>query len=86
MIFVFMLLLLAFAPVSAQMDIPTPEPTKEIHEFGFWEYITNSTGLTITAYHGNEKKQLAHKIFAAMKRYGIPMSAIGPNNPLRNYI
>jgi hypothetical protein len=37
-------------------------------------------------YHGNEKKELAAKIIAAMKRYGIPMSAIGPNNPLRNYI
>ena len=37
-------------------------------------------------YHGNEKKELAKKILAAMKKYDIPMSAIGPNNPLRNYI
>ena len=37
-------------------------------------------------YHGNEKKELADKIFNAMKKYGISMDYIGKNNPLRNYL
>lgn len=38
--------------------------------------------------HCDKKSQpgLAKKIFAAMRKYDIPMSAIGPKNQLRNYI
>jgi ribosomal protein L37AE/L43A len=34
----------------------------------------------------SHRAELAKKIFAAMKKYKIPMSAIGPKNKLRDYI
>ncbi len=78
----FIILLLLFtAPVSAQVptatqQLPTPteEPTKMVHESGYWEYVTNATGLTISAYHGNEKAiEIPDEI------YGIPVTALADN-------
>ncbi|MBR6089754.1 MAG: leucine-rich repeat domain-containing protein [Anaerolineaceae bacterium] len=50
------------------------EGSRETHEFGQWEYTTNRTGLTITAYHGNEKQiDIPHEI------QGIKVTALGDN-------
>ena len=76
--FVLLLLLFVFASVSAQTPTPSPtptvEPTKEIHEFEYWDYITNVTGLTITAYHGNEKN-----ITFPESIFGIRVTALASN-------
>ena len=78
-LFILFFLLLS-APVSAQYptatQLPTPtlEPTKEIHEYGNWEYVTNVTGLTVTAYHGNEKYvEIPDEV------YGIRVTALAEN-------
>ena len=43
------LLILCTVPVYGQSAL------RDVHEFGDWEYVTNGTGLTITAYRGNGK-------------------------------
>ena len=66
-VFAFLLLLIAF-PVCGQSVM------RETHEFGDWDYVTNETGLTITAYRGNGKNiEIPDNI------YGINVTALEEN-------
>ena len=62
------LLILCTVPVYGQSAL------RDVHEFGDWEYITNGTGLTITAYRGNGKNiEIPENI------YGINVTALDEN-------
>ena len=47
--------ILLFSVFTVSAQDATPEPTKPSHEYGDWTYITNMTGITLTAYRGNAK-------------------------------
>ena len=65
---VFALLLLFVVPVCGQSVM------RETHEFGDWDYVTNETGLTITAYRGKGRRiEIPDNI------YGINVTALADN-------